>query len=206
MNLSKNVIEQIGFAQIRVVSPVARPNDVFPRLTSNSCFTLVNIQGVFTKVTMLGTSRSTSLWYVADAYYKADSRFAPKQWETALHCNDVSHWLGARLESALYCVPVALLCSVSRHVGQTSQSTMNMCMNHAYVYGLQPNYIGDRHCFHIINTSYQGTCTAVTPQSAFSCPHLGQWPMTYLMTLSDWTMSCQPWPPRARYGQWARYK
>ena len=40
----------------------------------------------------------------------------------------------------------------------------------------------------------------------FGCAHLGQWPMTYLMTLSDWTISCQPWPPRARYGQWARYK
>ena len=35
----------------------------------------------------------------------------------------------------------------------------------------------------------------------FGCLHLGQWPMTYLMMLSDWTMSCQPWPPRARYGQ-----
>ena len=35
----------------------------------------------------------------------------------------------------------------------------------------------------------------------FGCLHLGQRPMTYLMTLSDWTMSCQPWPPRARYGQ-----
>ena len=44
------------------------------------------------------------------------------------------------------------------------------------------------------------------PAGKLSCPHLGQWPMTYLMTLSDWTMSCQPWPPRARYGQWARYK
>ena len=30
----------------------------------------------------------------------ADSRFAPSQWETALLCNDVSHWLGASLESA----------------------------------------------------------------------------------------------------------
>ena len=29
-------------------------------------------------------------------------RFAPSQWETALHCNDVSHWLGASLESALW--------------------------------------------------------------------------------------------------------
>ena len=38
-------------------------------------------------------------------------------------------------------------------------------------------------------------------KSTFGCLHLGQWPMTYLMTLSDWTMSCQPWPPRARYGQ-----
>ena len=32
---------------------------------------------------------------------KADFRFAPSQWETALFCNDVSHWLGASLESAL---------------------------------------------------------------------------------------------------------
>ena len=30
-----------------------------------------------------------------------DSRFGPSQWETALLCNDVSHWLGASLESAL---------------------------------------------------------------------------------------------------------
>ena len=33
---------------------------------------------------------------------RADSRFAPSQWETALLCNDVSHWLGLSLESALY--------------------------------------------------------------------------------------------------------
>ena len=32
---------------------------------------------------------------------RADSRFAPSQWETALLCNDISHWLGASLESAL---------------------------------------------------------------------------------------------------------
>ena len=29
---------------------------------------------------------------------RADSRFAPSQWETALLCNDVSHWLGASLD------------------------------------------------------------------------------------------------------------
>ena len=31
---------------------------------------------------------------------RANSRFAPSQWETALLCNDVSHWLGANLASA----------------------------------------------------------------------------------------------------------
>ena len=33
--------------------------------------------------------------------YRAVSRFAPSQWETVLLCGDVSHWLGANLESAL---------------------------------------------------------------------------------------------------------
>ena len=32
---------------------------------------------------------------------RADSRFAPSQCETALLCNDVSHWLGASLESTM---------------------------------------------------------------------------------------------------------
>ena len=27
-------------------------------------------------------------------YHRSESRFAPSQWETALLCNDVSHWLG----------------------------------------------------------------------------------------------------------------
>ena len=32
---------------------------------------------------------------------RANSRFAPSQWEMALLCNDVSHWLGANLQSTL---------------------------------------------------------------------------------------------------------
>ena len=35
--------------------------------------------------------------------YRAGSRCAPSQWEMALLCNDISHWLGASLESALRC-------------------------------------------------------------------------------------------------------
>ena len=34
-------------------------------------------------------------------YQGWDSRSAPSQWETALLCNDVSHWLDANLESVL---------------------------------------------------------------------------------------------------------
>ena len=35
-------------------------------------------------------------------YVRADSRFVPSRWEVSLLCNDVSHWLGTNLESALY--------------------------------------------------------------------------------------------------------
>ena len=34
--------------------------------------------------------------------YRADSRFVPSQWDTVLLCNDVSHWMGASLQSACY--------------------------------------------------------------------------------------------------------
>ena len=37
---------------------------------------------------------------------RADSRFTPSQWETALLCNDVSHWLGAILESTPKCFTI----------------------------------------------------------------------------------------------------
>ena len=49
--------------------------------------------------------------------YRADSRFAPSQWETALLCNDVSRWLGASLKSArIYAFPFQNLCaSFSTH-------------------------------------------------------------------------------------------
>ena len=38
---------------------------------------------------------------VSIACSRADSRLAPRQWETQLQSNAVSHWLGANLESAL---------------------------------------------------------------------------------------------------------
>ena len=49
-------------------------------------------------------------WVLWSLWGRADSRFAPSQWETALLCNDVSHWLGASLESALLRDSVMLYC------------------------------------------------------------------------------------------------
>ena len=38
---------------------------------------------------------------ILQAILRADSRFAPKQWETSLQSNTISHWQVANLESAL---------------------------------------------------------------------------------------------------------
>ena len=47
---------------------------------------------------------------------RADSRFVPSQWETALRSNAVSHWLGTNLESALKTIiQVQTLVQVSNH-------------------------------------------------------------------------------------------
>ena len=55
--------------------------------------------------------------------YRADPRFAPSQWETALLCNDVSHWLGASLESTLY-LPVT---SIQRRRHRQGARRLRLC-------------------------------------------------------------------------------
>ena len=42
--------------------------------------------------------RACDMQCAARIVFRADSRFAPRQWETALLCNDVSHWLGTSLK------------------------------------------------------------------------------------------------------------
>ena len=69
-----------------------------------------------------------SIWYTVvgllshginptDWHTSYDSRLAPSQWETALLCNAVSHWLGANLESALQFIPTMdhLACAAPGH-------------------------------------------------------------------------------------------
>ena len=49
---------------------------------------------------------SPTLLIPNSSYIRAGSRFAPSQCVTVLFCNDVSHWVGAKLESALYIQPL----------------------------------------------------------------------------------------------------
>ena len=55
---------------------------------------------------MLSITHNVLLHY----YNRADSRFAPSQWEMSLQSNAVSHWLCANLESALLqYIPIIIL-------------------------------------------------------------------------------------------------
>ena len=58
---------------------------------------LIEISWKWVQLTMI------QLWYSSYGLVvsRADSRFAPSQWEQVLLCNDVSHWPGTNLESAL---------------------------------------------------------------------------------------------------------
>ena len=60
----------------------------------------------------INTNKKTQSKATSCAYIRADSRFVPSQWETVLLCNDISHCLGASLESALYLMKYALYTEV----------------------------------------------------------------------------------------------
>ena len=55
--------------------------------------------------------------YAVFSNYRADSRSAPNQWDTALHCNDASHWLGGSLQSDLnYMISICFKKGISTSV------------------------------------------------------------------------------------------
>ena len=64
----------------------------------------------------------------------ADSRFAPSQWEMALLCNDISHWLGASLESAL--------ASIQRMVNSLHNTRSRLTYVGGKIFWL-PGHVGD---------------------------------------------------------------
>ena len=122
------------------------------------------------------TGKTASLYWIATlktiahwlkpnmTHFRADSRFAPSQWEMALLCNGVSHWLGASLESALHLwhelatehsyiykyIYISMLCyqpqqlaalidRAARHLLQNISSQLESHMAEAYKYTTQTN-------------------------------------------------------------------
>ena len=63
-----------------------------------------DVQKIFVSLMGRNWINKSGLWTYPDC--RADFRFEPSQWETALLCNDVSRGLGASLESALWLYPV----------------------------------------------------------------------------------------------------
>ena len=59
--------------------------------------------------------------------HRADSRFAPSQWETSLQSNAISHWLRANLESVLYPVLKMSCSDLTRMIWYQNSSADNGC-------------------------------------------------------------------------------
>ena len=94
---------------------------------------------------------------------RADSRFAPSQWETALLCNDVSHWLGASIASALVSIVywVAPLCRADSRFGPSQWETALLCNDVSHWLGASPDYVWIRQYHHDMAwgfTQYLGCC------------------------------------------------
>ena len=74
-------------------------------------------------------------------YYRTYSRFAPSQWETALLCNDVFHWLGASLESTQHCIMT--LKREPRHINWPAS---RMFVHQFVQAGIKGNTLSPHHC------------------------------------------------------------
>ena len=87
-------------------------------------------------------------------YGRTDSRLAPSQWGIVLLCNDISHWLGASLESSLYCY---LGCRVSKHCSCSSKALQieldKLCIIHVNNSSTRLSTLISWHEIFIINVS-----------------------------------------------------
>ena len=89
---------------------------------------------------------------------RADSRFAPSQWETVLLCNDVSHWLGPSLELVLFTRYVP--CSQSRWLfGNRCNNTFRVIV---WPYALPSVMHADNHYIDVKMTTMPFQITSLT--------------------------------------------
>ena len=97
------------------------------------------------------------------------ARFAPSQWETALLCNDVSHWLGANLAKSSNAAPVNLLCNLIWDTAAMLQTHLqhlkaNPCLIRVpdYVVMTRPIYMYTSSYIHVYLVMYSRKVTMYT--------------------------------------------
>ena len=77
---------------------------------------------------------------------RADSRFALGQWETALLCNDFSHWLGTSLGSALLSVRWRLELTLGFWASFQYRTSFCVCnFRNKDKTGMRPSYLYNRY-------------------------------------------------------------
>ena len=123
---------------------------------------------------------------------RTDSRFAPSQWETALLCNAVSHWLGASLESAL-----TLYCGTQE--AQVNRKPKPMVLHRVHLYLLKWSGAGRKFIIlpwrHISNMSSQISTNSCLFNSLFrlktkNISELCISGSLWKQTTDDWWISC----------------
>ena len=66
--------------------------------------------------------------------FRADSRFAPSQWETSLQSKAVFHWLGTNLESALMFISMLPLATILGTVDISLTTNIEILIFRPYAY------------------------------------------------------------------------
>ena len=98
---------------------------------------------------------------------RTDSRFVPRQRETALLCNDVSQWLGAHLESALqgYCrrfisrfLPIAEVMAMLGLSSWLSTSVDISLSSHLHTYTVVHTITGTKKDYLVNNWYLSSSC------------------------------------------------
>ena len=138
--------------------------------------------------------------------YRADSRFAPSQWETSLQSNAISHSLGANLESALetctwFCCafPFLRLCCQFIKDSHDIFTIYIYCILHAkWVAGNQYSqlFINEEH--HCANLCMQEQSMNMTSQCQY---HTSAW--CHTLNWGDVTLPSQKIPCLAKMVKWA---
>ena len=94
------------FSNITILYPVYKTQNSIPLASEKQCIPTCPHKEPFQSRRVIMrwlpvSSVDIPPWLVVPEGIRADSKFAPSQWETPILCNGVSHWPGANLESAL---------------------------------------------------------------------------------------------------------